>query len=803
MSWNPRRASIVGSVLVVVAAICFWIARDGQPSSDHVVLDRVIDLCSLRERQLRSSPDPNDSVPGELILAATPRPFLAIPPGEGVVLRRVAVHENARLEAFLGVDPESWSSHPVPVTFSVALTLPGSGEPVAADSVQMKVGSSDWQPFSLTLPKTLVGQRVTIELATDAPGNPPIRCGFGAPVLRSDGHGAPRSEATIPGRAPVLDLLETYRADKILSATGELEPSVIAFSLGSERVEGSGRRRALVTTPGSRVGWDLDAPPHAELTIDLGVAQADAASDGVTFRVSLDDRLLFERHISDIGVWVPARVRLSDSDEPVTGKLILETNAGPAGDATGDIAAWAGAVVVAESFRPVPPAPTREQPNILLITVDTLRADRLSVYGYERPTSPNLDRFAEAGLLFENVTAPSSWTWPSTATILTGLTPPAHGVNDGNSSFLSDEIETLAEKIRRRGLLTYAVTANPLVGPEKNFDQGFNVFDTVPWSSAASVNTRFLHWLDARPGMQFFAYLHYFDPHSPYDDPRDPDGALFDPNYDGDLDGQSVNELISQINWKQPPESGPIEFTQRDIEHLSARYDGCINYWDEQFGRLIEELKRRDLWDDTLVILTSDHGEAFLEHGLIAHVSSLYEEVLHVPLIIGGGAFRGEPRRIDALVPLTSILPTVLRRLKAPVELRLPGLDLLGRSPGVDVAFATTLLGRYGPDRIISPMGAIRTPDQKLIITTIPRVTELYDLDSDPAEKDDLANEEPALVGTLRGELTEWTVKESQLAPKYRVGIDESTQDTLERLGYVGGHKRKSKEKPKDQEKDD
>lgn len=308
---------------------------------------------------------------------------------------------------------------------------------------------------------------------------------------------------------------------------------------------------------------------------------------------------------------------------------------------------------------PPPPPPG----NVLLVIVDTARADHLSTFGYLRPTSPNLDRLAAEGQRFDAAWSQSPWTLPSIATILTGQPPHVHGATRGERGIhpVRDEVETLAQRLRSVGYATAAFINVLWCAPEiSGLDRGFDLYDYHETDesnrghrNASETTDAVLAWLDLAGDDPFFIVTHYFDPHLTYDPP-----APYDTIYERGP-GPRVPAGFGNASQVFAIRDGRIRLTPGQRESLIARYDGEIRFTDEQFGRLREGLVQRGRWDDTLVIVVGDHGEEFWEHGGFEHGHSHHRELLRMPLIVrrpGGpsGAIIGDRvRQID-------IAPTIL-----------------------------------------------------------------------------------------------------------------------------------------------
>jgi len=367
------------------------------------------------------------------------------------------------------------------------------------------------------------------------------------------------------------------------------------------------------------------------------------------------------------------------------------------------------------SVRALPAAPA-DVPNLLLITLDTLRADHLSSYGYERRTTPHIDHLAESGVLFERAIANSSWTLPSHASLLTGRLPHEHKADWSDP--LDSTYPTLAEVLTAKGYATAAFVANTeYVTPERGLARGFarfevygsslsddivrtlygkklalNVlphvgyFDIPGRKRAPRVNREFIHWLDEGGGRPFFAFLNYFETHDPYVPVRDYASRFSTPVTRGDL----VNFQFQPYVFRRKP-----TLTAAEIQGEINGYDDCLAYLDAQLGQLFEDLAVRGLDKKTLIILTADHGEAFGNHDLFGHGNSLYIETLHVPLIVAW------PGHIPAGV---RIAPTVsLQRVAATVLDLFALRDLSSSLPGRSLTTLWSSDPRDGPgDNVVS-----------------------------------------------------------------------------------------------------
>lgn len=375
--------------------------------------------------------------------------------------------------------------------------------------------------------------------------------------------------------------------------------------------------------------------------------------------------------------------------------------------------------------------------NAVVFLVDTLRADRLGAYGSPLGLTPRIDAFAAEGLVFERCISQSTWTKPAVASVLTGLRPHRHGVLSAHSA-LPASVETLPEILRAAGFDTAAFGSNPHVfGAGQGFDQGFGVFEALapdaeePFASAERIVDAALAWLDARAGGPFFLYVHVIDPHFPYDAPGHA-GAAFD-------DMEAAQSL--------PP-------GERDA--LRAAYDREVRYTDAQFGRFLDGLAQRGLRADTLIVLLSDHGEEFFEHGGLAHhEGKMFEEVARVPLLLSTpglpAAARGQ--RFQGVVEQVDVRATLVDALGLPADRAGSGTSLLLRalspgSGGRDRALIET------EDRGVKK--AVVEERWKYVRKYGPGAGEqLYDLRADPGETVDVGAEQPLVLERLRAALAE------------------------------------------------
>jgi arylsulfatase A-like enzyme len=448
--------------------------------------------------------------------------------------------------------------------------------------------------------------------------------------------------------------------------------------------------------------------------------------------------------------------------------------------------------------------------NILLITIDALRADHLSCYGYERTTSPHIDKIAEEGFIFENVIAPSSWTAPSMVSLFTSVYPINHGVVHGfikngktilNQEVFSHEIITLPEILKAHGYTTFGIAANLHLCEQFGFGRGFDYYKCLPWSPAPVVNKTLSSWRDTiKSSEKFFLWIHYFDPHHFYH-ARKP----WIEDYSSRELTQTLN--LSKKTVKQLTDSIPrFKEDHQALAHLIALYDSEINYVDYHMGELMQAF---ELEENTLIIITSDHGEEFLDHEMIGHGHNLYTESITVPLIIK--LSHGSNKRVkNQHVSLLDIMPTVLSLAHIPSPEQTIGEPLISTTGEVNHMGKRLLFTELERGKDLN-LKAVLTEDKKYIydfsaknrtfLARLKRAWEkdwrylfnykeviesLFDTKQDPQEYINLINEQSSLGEALKKQLNRW-IASSHRYPVAQSTITPSqeTQEQLKALGYI------------------
>ncbi|MCK6447258.1 MAG: sulfatase-like hydrolase/transferase [Planctomycetes bacterium] len=474
---------------------------------------------------------------------------------------------------------------------------------------------------------------------------------------------------------------------------------------------------------------------------------------------------------------------------------------------------------------PVKPAPPNSEWNVVFFSIDTLRADALGTYGNTRKTSPTIDALAAESIVFERAITQAGVTSPSHMTMLTSLYPSVHRVGNVDVVLeqakqsgdarriarlqLNPRVQTLAAVLRNAGFATAAFTGGGNVAGEIGFARGFDVFDDT---AANGMNgnagplfdsTRAREWIAANSSKRFFLLLHTFIPHGPYVPPA-PWNREFNPGYRGKIISDraeldlAVPEGGSKRNFHFWSTANPRD--PADLEHLQALYHGEVRYADDAVKEIVDALRAAGVWEKTLFVLVSDHGEQFLEHGQFEHFGGLWEELAHVPFVlrVPGRA----SARIAEPVGTIDVMPTLLDLLGlgSPEQVQgrslKPALD--GRSEPRPI-FSETVLAWNNIDRPDKPktparmVRAVRLGTWTYLRNHTPTgiTEELYDRSNDPKEQKNLAQhpDHARRLGELRGLLDRHVQECDELTVRYgadsQVELTPETIEELKQLGYV------------------
>jgi arylsulfatase A-like enzyme len=438
----------------------------------------------------------------------------------------------------------------------------------------------------------------------------------------------------------------------------------------------------------------------------------------------------------------------------------------------------------------------KPSPNVVLIIVDALRAEHLSCYGYRENKTPNIDNLAKDGILFTRHFAQSSWTKPQVATMLTSLYPSTHQTYLKPHT-LPDTVETIAEAMKKLGYATGGIVSNVNLSPLFNFHQGFDYFRYLGpnyfffaresssklclynflrlvrerflfkkkyvyhyYQDGNVVNQKAFAWLDEVKGSPFFLWLHYMEPHDPY----------FSHPYNG--------QAVARVSTPNPP--------SESATMIRSLYDGEITYCDVRIGEFLNFLKEHGMYDDCLILLTADHGEEFYDHGGWWHGTTLYEEQVHIPLIMKLPGNKRKGTIDNSMVRSLEIAPTILDAVGSNIPAAMQGTSLLHTKKEIEQAMIFS--EENHENNIIT---ALRTDKWKLILTKegSPRMAapvQLFDLQSDPEETQNLASTYPEVVNHLSAEIAARArAAQSSAYEAQQTEIDTATREKLKALGYV------------------
>lgn len=471
-------------------------------------------------------------------------------------------------------------------------------------------------------------------------------------------------------------------------------------------------------------------------------------------------------------------------------------------------------VVVASPSRtliPQPSLPAMEVPGtsgarpvkrVILVIVDTLRRDALGCYNPDVGYTPKLDQFARECSLFANAYSSAPWTYPSVTSILTGLSPRVHTLTDGKSA-LPGNVPTLAEAMKKAGYHTAAVGFNGLLTPRSRLDRGFTEYHWFPQPSvqlrnfevglthnlvklcgdrkpdASGLTDVAIQWLKNNADRDFFLWLHYFDPHMPYMPPKE-----FQPQ------NPEVRERGDRFMETRAGRMGSTARTAEERAWISALYDGEVAYVDTQVGRVFEALKQLNLYEDTLVLFTSDHGEELWEHGRFEHGHTLYNELIHVPMLI---KLPGTPAqaRVEATVSTQAIAPTLLELCAAPAanpESMLPPFTALLKNPAGSAVEQPVF---SGAPIFHEPLESVVFEGMKYVRGVLSGHELLFNLAEDPEERNSLADRDPASAAKGRQLLDAARAADERTSAQLDIQKTDSDLlnhediQSLEALGYL------------------
>ena len=483
-------------------------------------------------------------------------------------------------------------------------------------------------------------------------------------------------------------------------------------------------------------------------------------------------------------------------------------------------------------------APETAKPNVIIISMDSLRFDHLGCYGYKKPTTPNIDKFADEALIFNNAIAQASWTLPSNTSLFTGQYSPSHGLLHSVAK-LSPDATTLAEVFQTYGYKTAAFTGGFHISSLYGVDQGFDTyFDKTEHGHLEDVRPLALDWLKetSQTGKNFFLFLQAYDCHSPHKVPKEYE-HLYDPDYKGVMDNfimdHSLGDMINGLTLTTE-EGKVIQLTERDINHIVAHYDGAITYADKQLGAFFAELEKMGIPGNTIIIFMSDHGEAHSERGYIIKRKhgELYEEGIRVPLIVRLPAhlksrITKPVSKIDIQVQLIDLMPTVLDYSGIPAPRSCQGKSIRPTIEGNAPANFNEFVFSSGatnitrpPERPNSPITpslnaqsrpgrTVRTPTWQACVRSLEwkllkfndngeTYYELYNLKTDQGEKNNLAAAKPDIVESLKQRIESWEkeILAVQLTARMDPSLYKEMRERMRKFGYWWLEEDRESEKP-------
>jgi arylsulfatase len=424
--------------------------------------------------------------------------------------------------------------------------------------------------------------------------------------------------------------------------------------------------------------------------------------------------------------------------------------------------------------------------SVVIIVADALNADHLSCYGHHHATSPRMDELAERGVRFAHAYSQTAWTLSSVASLFTSMEQERHGVLRQRER-LGEEPSTLAELFRDKGYRTVCLLQNRSIGIHTGLNRGFDLYEDYRWSEEGmeQIAARAREVLLEEDTPPLFAYLHLRPPHGPYQPPvrfRN----RFNPGYEGYVDG-SVQSQVLLRNARGGPEDP-------DTIQMAALYDEHITWVDTVIGELVEDIEKAGREDEFLFVITSDHGEAFMEHGSLGHNTQVYEEMIRVPLILYAphGPFV-EGQSIQEPVFLLDLFPTLIElcALDTPPRQRMDGTSLAALLEAPDTTLDRPLFFTSRYTKTMEDLHlALRVGKYKLVRPGMKEKSLLFDLEDDPRETHDLADDLPKVTQGLESMLRDWftevTEERKNRGTNEEAPLPDAVHEELKALGYTG-----------------
>ncbi len=511
-------------------------------------------------------------------------------------------------------------------------------------------------------------------------------------------------------------------------------------------------------------------------------------SEGIQFSISVatgaQEKVVFQRHLApaknprDQG-WSRQEVPLDEfAGQEVD--IVLRADLKEKPSANPGHAYWGEPEIVSETTSP------KFLPNVVVISLDTLRADFLGTYGHPNEISQHIDAIAASGTVFDNCISQSSWTRPAHFAMLASRYP-GFSILQYNEKFcrISSDVLTLAELLKENDYLTAAFTGGGYMGRKSGFEQGFDYY--VSYGRRFEPNLRpVADWLDNHADSRFLLFLHNYNAHNPYDPPEDAKARFV-------MDPPAACEGVTFST--EDSQAGRVSRCQKDpgvAAYIKGIYAGEVFHVDRLFGDVVSQLKRLGVFEDTIFLITSDHGEGLFDHGESNHVTTMYQELIHVPLILSGPGIPANTR-IEHTVQLLDVAPTLLDLLGLEVPENFQGRSLVPlfrelASPRLK-AFSATSWDRSMAFAESKPhsFSAATLDDGKKLIRNLGESgdeAELYDIGADPGELSPLEANVP-WQADLGGALNSWLRTLSQQDQCEHVAMDPTTMEELKALGYL------------------
>jgi len=558
---------------------------------------------------------------------------------------------------------------------------------------------------------------------------------------------------------------------------------------------------AIFAPPKSEFSYPLPIPRHAVLDFGIGIIRDENSEKlildkekGVNFLITLEykgrKKTIFQKYVNlpsgkeeDIFSLFQHKIELPRLTKEARLSLITQGEKG----------------VFSFWYNPVVYSPPQKRQNVILICLDTLRADHLGCYGYPRKTSPNIDSFAADSTLFFNAYSSSPWTLPSHVSLFTSSSGVRHQVYYHDDK-IDPSLVTLADILRQNHFSCPGFTGGGFVSAAYGFSRGFDVYregegGVFHQNSSELVYQIVSRWLERNGDKNFFMFIHTYQPHDPYACPY-PYKTMF-------LDDKPKWRHLNFSGYLGGKEGIYRKLPEKERQNVIGLYDGEIRYADERLVKpLLEKLKEMNLYDQTMVIFTSDHGEEFYDHGSWLHGQNLYDESLKVPLIIKFPESKFAGKRVESMVRLIDIMPTILEELGIDFsDYELEGeslLPLLKKEAPQDRVFladvGNNVLNSHVPQKMTINFGKYKLilnkefsrQDLRFFLFPPPSIpsVELYDLAQDPDEKKNIASEKRNLVAQLTKKIEE-IYQQARKRKEEKVKIDEELMKELKALGYI------------------